>query len=586
MVEPEYSLFPGGDKPEQKQPPASNEEDKSPERVYGLDRVVMKGNSEKIVEEIEERASSILRFSLEREKIEEEFDKMRVSLEIKEERLRVVEVKEKETGLLEESISEKQRVLQEKETESDLRQVIEATLMRLVIEKRSEEAVTQLETQENNLCLLRHSMTKALEDMVSEFAGKKEEAGLLFESIDDKLCELDKAEKNFDLKQSVEIERRNEESKQLEAKKTALSLLEESISDKSAELKRKEETFELKLKEEADKWREETEMKSKDLEIMVKTLEKRLKEVKLKQMEFEEEPTHQVIDEVTRKRSNLEFEPPLLVKNNSDAGSLTRLAKRHKSHEEEQVACALHGTTDPKSEDICEAYDGEIKGIDKSDFSNSMSSFAVDQVWAVYDTRDDMPRIYAQIRGIFNAQLSLQVTLLEHVKTTKDERSIPVACGRFEYGDTEIKSHLMFAHEMQYIKCGKDIIVNPRKGETWALFRDWNTSHSDIHEPPYRYDFVEVISDFDDRLGIAVAYMGRVEGFLSVFNHAEQHGLIKMMISPEEMQRFSHKVASVKLSGEEKAGSFVLNPAAAPSYHPLLEEGQDGSTKDLPIIID
>lgn len=553
----------------------------------------------KIVDEIEEMASSILTFSLQREKIEEKFDKMRESLEKKEERLRVVEVREKEISLLEESISEKSRVLEDKEIESDLRQVIETTLMRLVIEKQSEEVVTQLETQENKLSLLRHSMTKALEDMMSEFEGKKEEARLLSGSIHEKLCELDKAEKDFDLKQRVETERRNEESKQLEAKKNELSLLEESINEKSAELKREEETFVRKLKEEADKWREETELKSKDLEIKEKTLEEKMKELEIDSKDTE-----------TRKRSNLQLEPPLLVKNESDAASHTRVAKRHKSQEEE-AACALYGNTDPASKHISEANDGEIEGIvciDKSDedpkpltcpdtkfndFSKAMSSFAVDQVWALYDPRDDMPRIYAQIRRIFSSQLSLQVTLLEHVETTKDEKSVNSACGRFEYGDTEIKSHLMFSHEMHHIKCGKDIIVNPRKGETWAVFRDWNiswNSHPDLHEPPFRYDFVEVISEFDDQQGIAVAYMGRVEGFLSVFNHAEQHGLIKIMISQEEMQRFSHKVASVKLSGEEKegvpAGSFELNPAATPSYHPVLEGDQNGSTKDLPIIID
>ncbi|CAE6172540.1 unnamed protein product [Arabidopsis arenosa] len=577
MVKPKVLLFPGEeDTPEQK-PPSPSTEDETRERVYGSENMVMGGDS--VESDVTEQNS--------------EGD----SLEKREERLRVVEMKEKEIGLLEESISRRLSVLEEKEIESDLRLVIEASIMTLVLEKQSEDVVTHLKTQEHKLGLLLHSTTEKLEDLMSEFDGKKEESRQVFE----KLCELEKAEKEFDLKQRAETERRNEEN---EAREKELRALEESVKEKTAELKRKEEAFELKLKEEADRLNEETELKRKGLEIKEKTLEKRLKELELKQMELEERSRPQLVEAESRKRSNLEIEPPLLVKNDSDADSLTPQAKKHKSQEEndgdvEGIVCTDETDEDPKP---LTCPDTKF-----NDFSKSMSSFAVDQVWALYDPRDDMPRTYAQIREIFDSQLSLQVTLLEHVKTKKDEKSILSGCGRFEYGVTEIKSHLMFAHEMDHIKCAEDVIVNPRKGETWALFRDWNASWNsqpDLHEPPYRYDFVEVISEFDDLIGILVAYMGRVEGFESVFNRAEQHGCIKIVIPPGEMQRFSHKVESVKLSGKKEEGipcrSFKLNPAAIPRYYHVLEEGvetkiqikaptvvhQNGSTKDLPIIID
>ncbi|RIA05536.1 hypothetical protein BRARA_K00054 [Brassica rapa] len=503
----------------------------------------------KTLEQIEEKVSSFLNLS-------PQFNHMVESLKKKEERLRVVESREKEVALLEKSVSEKSRVSEEKEMDFDMIQVLEASLLRLVIERQTEVAVR-----------------KKLEDVTSECERKKEEAKLVFESIHEKLCGLEKAEKGFDVKQRVEMER--------------LSSLEEAIKVIYAELKRKEERFELKQKEEADKWREETELKRKDLEIREKTLEERMKELQLKQMELEER-SKQSAD--TRKRSNHE------VDHDSDAGSLTPPAKKHKP-EEVDLACA--------------SKDGDIGGIVCKDpkpltcpgskfngVGKSMSSFAVDQVWALHDPRDDMPRIYAQIRRIFSSQFSLQVTLLEHVETKKEEKSIlSSACGRFEYGDTEIRSHLMFAHEMDHTKCDKSVIVNPRKGETWALFKDWDISwkcHSDLLDPPYRYDLVEVITEFDDQLGISVAYMGRVEGFESVLNRVEQHGLIKI-ICPGEMQRFSHKVPP---------GSFKLDPAAAQGYDPVLEEvvdtriqskecdkaptaeTQEGSTKDQPIILE
>ncbi|KAG7541202.1 hypothetical protein ISN45_Aa07g013300 [Arabidopsis thaliana x Arabidopsis arenosa] len=576
MVKPKVLLFPGEDTPEQK-PPSPSTEDQTRERVYGSENMVMGGDSvESDVTELNSEGDS---------------------LEKREERLRVVEMKEKEIGLLEESVSRRLSVLEEKEIESDLRLVIEASIMRLVLEKQSEDVVTHLKTQENKLGLLLHSTTKKLEDLMSEFDGKKEEACRIFK----KFCELEKAEKEFEMKQRAETERRNKES---EAREKELRVLEESVKEKTAELKRKEEAFELKLKEEADRLGEETELMKKGLEIKEKALEERLKELELKQMELEERSRPHLVEAESRKRSNLEIEPPLLVKNDSDADSLTPQAKKQKSQEAndgdvEGIVCTDETDEDPKP---LTCLDTKF-----SDFSKSMSSFAVDQVWALYDPRDDMPRTYAQIREIFDSQLSLQVTLLEPVKTTTGEQSILSGCRRFEYGDTEIKSHLMFAHEMDHIKCAENVIVNPRKGETWALFRDWNASWNsqpDLHEPPYRYDFVEVISEFDDLIGILVAYMGRVEGFESVFNRAEQHGYIKIVIPPGEMQKFSHKVESVKLSGKEEEGipftSFKLNPAAIPRYFHVLEEvvetkiqikaptvvHQNGSTKDLPIIID
>ncbi|ANM66728.1 putative E3 ubiquitin-protein ligase/polycomb group RING finger protein [Arabidopsis thaliana] len=602
MLKPKVLLVPGEDTPAQK-PPLVSTEDQTQERVYVSENMAMQGdsvesdvteqNSEgylKILDKIQAKSSSIFEFSL-------QFDDVVASLEKKEERLRVVEMKEKEIGLLEESISRRLSVLEEKEIETDLRLVIEASIMRLVLEKQSEDLVTQLKTEENKLGLFLRSTTKKLEELVSEFDGRKEEAC----RVSEKLCELEKAEKEFHLKQRAETERRNEES---EAREKDLRALEEAVKEKTAELKRKEETLELKMKEEAEKLREETELMRKGLEIKEKTLEKRLKELELKQMELEETSRPQLVEAESRKRSNLEIEPPLLVKNDSDADSCTPQAKKQKSQEAndgdiEGIVCTDKSYEDPNS---LTCPDTKL-----NDFSKSMSSFAVDQVWALYDPRDDMPRNYAQIREIFESQLSLQVTLLEHVKTTKDEQSILSGCGRFEYGDTEIKSHLMFAHEMDHIKSAEEVIVNPRKGETWALFSDWNASwnsHLELQELPYRYDFVEVISEFDDLIGIQVAYMGRVEGYESVFNHAEQYGCIKIVIPPAEMQRFSHKVESVKLSGKEEEGipfrSFKLNPAAMPRYYHVLEEvveteiqikdptvvHQNGSTKDLPIIID
>ncbi|KAF3590699.1 hypothetical protein DY000_02027441 [Brassica cretica] len=285
----------------------------------------------KTLEQIEEKASSFLNLS-------PQFNHMVESLKKKEERLRVVESREKEVALLEKSVSEKSRVLEEIEMDFDMIQVLEASLLRLVIERQTEVAVR-----------------KKLEDVTSECERKKVEAKLVFESIHEKLCGLEKAEKDFDVKQRVEMVR--------------LSSLEEAIKVIYAELKRKEERFELKQKEEAYKWREETETKRKDLEIRENTLEERMTELQLKQMVLEERSKQSA---ETRKRSNHE------VEHDNDAGSLTPPAKKHKSEEADSACASKDGDIgggivckDPKP---LTCPDTKFNGVCKS-----MSSFAVDQ---------------------------------------------------------------------------------------------------------------------------------------------------------------------------------------------------------------
>ncbi|KAL0804480.1 hypothetical protein Bca101_096970 [Brassica carinata] len=117
----------------------------------------------------------------------------------------------------------------------------------------------------------------------------------------------------------------------------------------------------------------------------------------------------------------------------------------------------------------------------------------------------EMPRYYARIRKILDTQLSLGVRWLESKANKKTGK--------------------------------KTITINPRKGETWALFRDWKPQY----ERPYRYDFVKIESELDSDHGIGVAYLERVEGFTSVYEHAVQHDYFKMMIPSDEMLRFSHR---------------------------------------------
>lgn len=231
-----------------------------------------------------------------------------------------------------------------------------------------------------------------------------------------------------------------------------------------------------------------------------------------------------------------------------------------------------------------EAPESETYIYPDPDFSNfekdkAESSFAVNQVWAIYDSIDGMPRFYARVKKVLTPEFKLQITWLEASSDNKAEeywcdQGLPVACGRFENGDTETVDCRMFSHQMYWMNAGRrgTCLIYPRKGETWALFKDWDTKWSSEpkkHGPPYQFEFVEVLTDFMVDVGIGVAYLGKVKGFVSVFQQADCGGVLSFCIRPSELYRFSHRIPSCRLTGKEGVGvparSFELDTAALPS---------------------
>ncbi|KAK1583175.1 hypothetical protein Q3G72_021588 [Acer saccharum] len=206
--------------------------------------------------------------------------------------------------------------------------------------------------------------------------------------------------------------------------------------------------------------------------------------------------------------------------------------------------------------------------------------FAVNQVWATYDRRDVMPRIYAQIKKVFSPGFKLEITWLKPVPGDKSEKDwcdvdLPVACGKFMNGSTEVNEDLlMFSHKVSFfIYAGRNsCLIHPEIGETWAMFRDWDIKWSDNpeeHQPPYQYEFVEVLTYFVANVGIAVAYLGKVKGFVGVFQRIAKNGVLSCNIAPGERYRFSHRIPSFKMTGKKRIGvpegSFKLDPASLPA---------------------
>ncbi|KAJ8434952.1 hypothetical protein Cgig2_025988 [Carnegiea gigantea] len=199
--------------------------------------------------------------------------------------------------------------------------------------------------------------------------------------------------------------------------------------------------------------------------------------------------------------------------------------------------------------------------------------FKVGQVWAAYDTVDAMPRFYARIRKVFSPKFKLQITWLEPDPDDEDgimwaESELPFSCGKFKFGNSEYtEDRLMFSHLVSWEKgSGRDYVkIYPQKGETWALFKNWDAKWYEISEKErkYEYEFVEVLSQYDDIVGIRVAHLGKLKGFASLFC---QIGEKEIQIPPAEVLRFSHRVPSYRMTGNERKdvprGSFELDPAS------------------------
>ncbi|CAL9200239.1 unnamed protein product [Musa hybrid cultivar] len=208
-----------------------------------------------------------------------------------------------------------------------------------------------------------------------------------------------------------------------------------------------------------------------------------------------------------------------------------------------------------------------------------VNKFSVDQIWALYDNLDGMPRFYARIRHVHAPHFKLRITWLEHnplneVETAWSGEELPVGCGNYILGSTQFaEDHLMFSHIVSWEK-GKrrnSYDIYPRKGEVWALFKDWNAGwRSDAgNHRLYKYEVIEVLSDFAVDAGISVIPLVKIEGFVSLFMRAKEMAMAPYMIPPNEILRFSHGIPSYRLNGTEKEGipqgCLELDPASLPT---------------------
>ncbi|XP_060216892.1 uncharacterized protein LOC132644323 [Lycium barbarum] len=266
--------------------------------------------------------------------------------------------------------------------------------------------------------------------------------------------------------------------------------------------------------------------------------------------------------------------------NNSKIGTVKEQVSRPPSGGTEKVELIVHSDSEPdtapdsKLPEVDDYPDPEFSDFDKLKAQNC---FAIDQIWACYDAADSMPRFYAHIRKVYSPEFKVMFTWLEAHPEDQRGRAwvtaeLPVGCGKFRRGSAEFTSdRLTFSHQVQ-CEMGKRglFIVYPRKAETWALFKDWYISWGsdpDNHRK-YKYEIVEILSDYVVDVGVQVGYLDKMTRFVSLFKRTRLTEVGTFFVKPNELYKFSHRIPSFKMTGTEgegvPAGSFELDPASLP----------------------
>nr|AEG76902.1 hypothetical protein [Linum usitatissimum] len=222
-----------------------------------------------------------------------------------------------------------------------------------------------------------------------------------------------------------------------------------------------------------------------------------------------------------------------------------------------------------------DVLDPEFHNFDKD---RTETCFGENQVWAAYDFGEGFPRHYAMINEVISLDpLKLRISWL-NPKANSDFDPLDWFCssfsksfGEFQVGRREIyRSLYCFSHKVRWTRGIRGSVhIYPRKGEVWALYRNWSPDWNELtaDEVIRKYDMVEVLDDYDEERGVVVVPLVKVAGFRTLFRQHLDVGEIRR-IPREEMFRFSHLVPSYMLTGQEgldcPKGCRELDPAATP----------------------
>lgn len=208
----------------------------------------------------------------------------------------------------------------------------------------------------------------------------------------------------------------------------------------------------------------------------------------------------------------------------------------------------------------------------------TVEHFAASQVWAIYHGTDKMPRQYAVVNKVFPSG-AVEVTFLEPHPNPMDyeeiswiEENLPVGCGIFKLGSRiAILEFGKFSHLVNCDRTTKNMFfrIYPKKGEIWAMYRNWNRKWKQKDFSNYHCRIVQITSDFIEPSGVHTASLEEVPGYKTFFQKQQCDGFVLNRAVPRsEMLSFSHRIEAFVVPGIGVHGipecSWHLEPDALP----------------------
>ncbi|KAK3154181.1 hypothetical protein QOZ80_2BG0187280 [Eleusine coracana subsp. coracana] len=256
--------------------------------------------------------------------------------------------------------------------------------------------------------------------------------------------------------------------------------------------------------------------------------------------------------------------------------------KKRKIYNTKDVDVEIPATDEKNPEQKRVTVSIDVPDPDFIDFDKDRTerAFGNDQVWATYDSEDGMPRLYAMVQKVISLKpFRIRMSFLN---SKSNSELAPInwiasgftkTCGDFRVGRYQITETVnIFSHKVNWTKGPRGIIkITPKKGDTWALYRNWSSDWNELtpDDVIYKYEIVEVIDDFTEEQGVNVTPLLKVAGFKAVFHRLTGPDVVRR-IPKEELFRFSHQVPSRLLTGEERnnapKGCHELDPAATPVH--------------------
>ncbi|KAL6011734.1 hypothetical protein ACLOJK_002199 [Asimina triloba] len=214
--------------------------------------------------------------------------------------------------------------------------------------------------------------------------------------------------------------------------------------------------------------------------------------------------------------------------------------------------------------------------LDFEDFKR-VTKIQLNQIWALNDHGHVWaPRTYARIHRFLPTQFKVEVALLDFhptcdVDASWCERNLPLACGTFKQGKSMLVrdvcdlSHRAIGCEEEGERSERSLFhrILPRKGQVWAIYKDWNPqwSQSDYKQHLSNVKLVEIMSDLSEVDGIFVAALVPAEACLTIFQRQTHEGFGLFQWIPKSLLlHFSHRVVAVGMS----KGSWLIDPVVAP----------------------